>query len=116
MLPGKKYKPEDLLRLAKKRMWLLLVPFAIVSAGTAAVARKLPDYYQSSTMILVEPQRVPESYVKATVTTRIEDRLGAIRAKIHESDAARAAHRGVQPVSGRAPEGHHAGRRRDDDA
>ena len=75
MLPGKKYKPEDLLRLAKKRIWLLLVPFAIVSASTAAVARKLPDYWKASTMILVEPQRVPESYVKATVTTRIEDRL-----------------------------------------
>ena len=49
MLPGKKYKPEDLLQLARKRMWLLLVPFAIVSAGTAAVARKLPDFYRSTT-------------------------------------------------------------------
>ena len=33
-------------------------------------------------MILVVPQRVPESYVKSAVTENIEDRLGAIREQI----------------------------------
>ncbi len=82
MLPGKVYKPEDLLQLLKRRMWLLIVPFAIVAAGTGFAARWLPDQYRSETLILVVPQRVPESYVRSTVTTRIEDRLQSITQQI----------------------------------
>jgi polysaccharide chain length determinant protein (PEP-CTERM system associated) len=82
MVPGKKYRPEDFARVLKRRVWLVLVPFAIVSAATAAIARKLPDWYRSDSLILVVPQRVPEGYVKSTVTTRIEDRLQSITQQI----------------------------------
>ena len=82
MLPGKTYTPEDVLRIGRKRIWVLLLPLSIVAAGTAVWARMLPDLYLSETSILVVPQRVPESYVRSTVTTRIEDRLGAMTAQI----------------------------------
>jgi polysaccharide chain length determinant protein (PEP-CTERM system associated) len=82
MLPGKTYTPDDILAIAKKRIWYVLLPLAVVSAGTAVWARQLPDVYQSETAILVVPQRVPESYVRSTVTTRIEDRLQAIQQQI----------------------------------
>jgi protein tyrosine kinase modulator len=82
MLPGKKYTPQDIAGVARRRLWWVLVPFAIVSATTAEVARKLPDWYRSESLILVVPQRVPEGYVKSTVTTRIEDRLQAITQQI----------------------------------
>ena len=54
----------------------------MVSALTAIVARVLPDWYRSETLILVVPQRVPENYVKSTVTTKIEDRLHSISQQI----------------------------------
>ena len=82
MLPGKKYTPEDILKILRRRFWLLIVPFAVVAAGTAAVARKLPDTYMSSALVLVVPQQVPETYVRSTVTTRIEDRLQTITQQI----------------------------------
>lgn len=82
MLPGKTYTPEDILAVARKRIWLVLLPLAVVSAATAVWVRQLPDVYQSDTAILVVPQRVPESYVKSTVTTRIEDRLQSIQQQI----------------------------------
>src|SRR5687767_14595214 len=82
MLPGKKYTPEDILLILRRRYWLLLIPFAIVAAGVAVVARAMPDWYRSETLILVVPQRVPENYVKSTVTTRIEDRLHSISQQI----------------------------------
>ena len=44
--------------------------------------RTLPNLYRSDTLILVVPQRVPESYVRSTVTTRIEDRLQSITQQI----------------------------------
>jgi polysaccharide chain length determinant protein (PEP-CTERM system associated) len=82
MLPGKKYKPEDLLQILRRRFWLLLVPFAIVAAGTAVVARKLPDWYRSQALILVVPPQVPATYVTPNASARLEDRLQAINQKI----------------------------------
>jgi protein tyrosine kinase modulator len=82
VLPGKKYAPEDILRIAWRRKWLILLPFVVVSIGTATVAYMLPDKYRSDTLIMVVPQRVPESYVKSTVTTPIEDRLSTISQQI----------------------------------
>jgi polysaccharide chain length determinant protein (PEP-CTERM system associated) len=78
MLPGKTYNPEDVVRIIKNRIWVLLVPFAIISAATALIVHQLPDRYRSETVILVVPQRVPEEYVRSTVTTRIEDRLQSL--------------------------------------
>src|SRR5215203_4232794 len=82
MLPGKVYRPEDILLILRRRIWFLLVPFAFIAAATAVVSRKLPDLYRSDTLILVVPQRVPEAYVKSTVTTRIEDRLQSLSQQI----------------------------------
>jgi protein tyrosine kinase modulator len=78
MLPGKIYKPEDVLQILKQRIWVLLLPFAMIAAATAVWVHRLPDQYRSETVILVVPQRVPESYVRSTVTTRIEDRLQSL--------------------------------------
>jgi polysaccharide chain length determinant protein (PEP-CTERM system associated) len=78
MLPGKIYKPEDVLQILKARIWLLLLPFAVIAAATAVWVHHLPDQYRSETVILIVPQRVPESYVRSTVTTRIEDRLQSL--------------------------------------
>jgi polysaccharide chain length determinant protein (PEP-CTERM system associated) len=82
VLPGKKLKPEDLLAIVWRRKWWVIVPFVLVTAATVLVSRTLPDRYQSETLMLVVPQRVPESYVRATVTTRLEDRLRSIQAQI----------------------------------
>ena len=82
MLPGKQFTPAELLSVLRRRIWLLLVPFALVSAATAIWAQSLPERYRSETVILVVPQRVPESYVKSTVTARIEDRLQSITQQI----------------------------------
>jgi polysaccharide chain length determinant protein (PEP-CTERM system associated) len=54
----------------------------VVPAITFVVAHYLPNRYRSETLILVVPQRVPETYVRSTVTTRIEDRLQSISQQI----------------------------------
>ena len=82
MLPGRKYGPEDFLRIAWQRKWIILLPAVLVAAATVMYARSLPDIFRSETTILIVPQRVPESYVHATVTSRIEDRLGSLRQQI----------------------------------
>jgi polysaccharide chain length determinant protein (PEP-CTERM system associated) len=78
MLPGKSYSPEDVLRILRARVWIVLVPMAVVTAVAALLAKRMPDYYRAETSIVVVPQRVPESYVRPTVTTRIGEQLQTI--------------------------------------
>jgi polysaccharide chain length determinant protein (PEP-CTERM system associated) len=82
MLPGKKLTPEDAVQILRRRFWLMVVPMALASSGTAIVARTLPDQYRAETTILVIPQRVPENYVRPTVAGGIEDRLQTIAQQI----------------------------------
>ena len=82
MLPGRTYKPEDILSLLWKRKWMIVVPFVVCAFGALLVSRFMPNEYRSDTLIQVVPQRVPESYVQSTVTSRIEDRLNSISQQI----------------------------------
>lgn len=74
--------PEHYLRLIIHRKWLVLGTFVLVSGATAIVSSRLPNVYTSSTLILVDPQKVPESYVKATVTGDLRNRLGTLQQQI----------------------------------
>jgi polysaccharide chain length determinant protein (PEP-CTERM system associated) len=82
MLPGKTYTPEDLVRLVVRRIWLIGIPFVLGTALAFAAGKYLPNKYRSDTLIMVVPQQIPESYVKSTVTTTIEDRLATLSAQI----------------------------------
>jgi len=79
---GTQYGPHQLLEMARRRKWLIVVPFLLITLVTVLASVKLPNQYRSETLILVVPQRVPESYVKSTVTSRIEDRLQSISQQI----------------------------------
>lgn len=82
MIPGKKYTPQDLLDMAWRRKWLVIIPAVVFTVGAAVYAQMQPNRYRADTLILVVPQRVPETYVRSTVTSRIEDRLQSISQQI----------------------------------
>jgi polysaccharide chain length determinant protein (PEP-CTERM system associated) len=82
VLPGKTYAPEDFVEIASRRKWAIVLPFVFISLATVVIAHYLPNRYRSETLILVVPQQVPESYVRSTVTSRIEDRLQSISQQI----------------------------------
>ena len=74
--------PEHCLRLIFHRKWLILSVFGLVSVVTAVIAARLPNVYSSETLILVDPQKVPDNYVKATVSGDIRNRLGTLKQQI----------------------------------
>lgn len=82
MLPSTRLTVADLVTILQRRAGVVVVTTALVAAATSAGALLLPNRYRSETLILVVPQRVPESYVKATVTAKIEDRLHSITQEI----------------------------------
>ena len=82
MIVGKQFGPEQILAIVRRRWWVVLLPCVVVAGAAALVSAKLPNRFRSETLILVVPQRVPETYVKSTVTSRIEDRLQSISQQI----------------------------------
>jgi polysaccharide chain length determinant protein (PEP-CTERM system associated) len=82
MLPGKKYTPEDFVKIAWRRKWLIVIPTLVVASGTFVWSQSLPNQYRSEARILIVPQRVPENYVQPTVTTELNERLQAISQEI----------------------------------
>src|SRR5262249_32286098 len=74
--------PEHLIRLLFHRKWLILGIFAVVSVATVAVTSRMKNEYSSETVIMVDPQKVPDNYVKATVRGDIRNRLGTLKQQI----------------------------------
>jgi polysaccharide chain length determinant protein (PEP-CTERM system associated) len=74
--------PDDIVRAVVRQRWIVLVPFAIGLAAAPFLARFAPERYRSETLIMVVPQRVPDSYVRPTVTQSVEERLPAITDQI----------------------------------
>ena len=82
MLPGRKYTPQNVARILRERLWLILPPMAVGIAAGVFVFRHLPKQFRSETVILVVPQRIPDEYVRVTGTNKIEDRLPSISDQI----------------------------------
>src|SRR5271157_3826020 len=69
---------QDALALANRRKYWIIFPALAVMIATAVMAWRLPNVFRSAAIILVEPQKVPDSYVKSTVTTDMSARVSTI--------------------------------------
>ena len=78
----KSFNLHEYLDILLKRKWYFIVPFFLVISGTLVYLLQAPRLYRSSTLILVSPQKIPEDYVKATVTSTVGDRLQSIAQEI----------------------------------
>lgn len=82
MLPGKRFGPTEITRILLHRGWLVVLPVALGLSAAPVLARMVAKQYRSETLIMVVPQRVPDSYVKSTVTAKMEDRLPSMSSLI----------------------------------
>jgi polysaccharide chain length determinant protein (PEP-CTERM system associated) len=73
---------EHYVQLIFHRKWIILAIFILVTVVTVVVVQALPNVYTAQTVILVDPQKVPESYVKSTVTGSVRDRLSTLSQQI----------------------------------
>ena len=82
MLPGKKYAPADTLDILRRSWGKLVVPILACTFGALVVSALLPNVYESDMLVQIIPQRVPDTYVKSTVTLKTEDRLNAVAQQV----------------------------------
>lgn len=80
--PAKSYTVEEYIEIFRRRIWHVIIPFLIVVTGTLGYLLLAPRYYKADTLILVSPQRVPEAFVQATVTSKVEERLQSIAQEV----------------------------------
>ncbi|OLC29764.1 MAG: hypothetical protein AUH66_00045 [Acidobacteria bacterium 13_1_40CM_4_57_6] len=73
---------REYLDLARRRkLWIILLTLGI-SVCIAVVALRLPSIYRAETVILVDPQKVPDSVVPTSVSGTVADRLTTIRQEV----------------------------------
>jgi polysaccharide chain length determinant protein (PEP-CTERM system associated) len=80
--PGKPFNIHDYLEIFLRRVFYFVIPLVLIFAGSVAYVFLVPKEYLATTLILVTPQKVPEEFVRPTVTARIEDRLQSIGQEI----------------------------------
>ncbi|NIM96526.1 MAG: protein GumC, partial [candidate division Zixibacteria bacterium] len=66
----------------RRRKWWIVVPFLVSLVISYGVYHRLPKIYKATTLILVQPQEVPEDYIKPTVTSLVSDRLSTLSQQI----------------------------------
>lgn len=74
--------PAKLWEIISRRRWYLFSAMVIALATGSYLAITLPKIYSARTVILVEPQRVPQNYVKSIVSDDINSRINTISQQI----------------------------------
>ena len=77
---------HEIVKSVVRRPWWLVVPLVLCLAAGYAVFRTMTPVYRASTLVMVEKQKVPADYVKATVTTDMDERLKTIEQQITNRD------------------------------
>ena len=70
------------LTLVSRRRWFIIIPFCLAMIVGIVLTVKLPKIYEASTLILVQPQRVPEKIVTPVVGTDLYSRINTLSQQI----------------------------------
>src|SRR5215471_12238534 len=70
--------------------WWILFSTVMLTLGSIVVIALLPDYYQATTTILVDPQKVSERYVSSTVISNPTERLNTLSFEVLSATRLRA--------------------------
>lgn len=70
------------LNIIWRSKWVVIIPAVLFTIVSALLAWKMPSYYKSETLILVEKQQIPETYVTPTDRTPFSQRLSTISQQI----------------------------------
>lgn len=75
-------KPDQILEIIIRRRWFIIIPLCITLTLGLVTTFIIDKTYEASTLILVQPQRVPTNYIKSVVTTSINQRISTISQQI----------------------------------
>ena len=68
--------------MAARRKWWIVIPFLLTLLAGLTYVLVAPKIYEAQTLILVQPQRVPEDFVRSIVPDTVEGRLRTITQQV----------------------------------
>ena len=71
-------KPSEYLNILRRRKWLIILPTIAIATAVAWVVIKLPDVYQSTTLVVVKPSTLPTSVVPSNAEDNLTRQLASI--------------------------------------
>ena len=71
-------RPSEYLKILRRRKWLIILPIIAITTAVAYVVYRLPDVYQSTTLIVVRPSNLPNSVIPAGNEDRMTRQLASI--------------------------------------
>jgi polysaccharide chain length determinant protein (PEP-CTERM system associated) len=82
MLGDREFNLHDYLAIARRRVWWLVLPTVIGPLLGFLVSLIIPNRYTSQTTVLVDQQKVPDTFVKPVVTEDLNGRLATMQEQI----------------------------------
>jgi polysaccharide chain length determinant protein (PEP-CTERM system associated) len=82
MLGHRELTMQDYTGILKRRFWLILISAILFLGVGIGLTYIIPPQYVSTTLVLIERQKVPENYVQPVVTEDLGSRLASMREKI----------------------------------
>jgi protein tyrosine kinase modulator len=73
---------QDYIALVRRHLWLILVPAILMPIATYLVSLEIPNRYTSRALVLVDQQKVPQSFVKNVVGEELAGRLATMQQQI----------------------------------
>src|SRR5665213_3842777 len=75
MLGHRSLNVEDYLTILKRRWWIVVIPAVIVPILAVGATYFVTPQYISSTLVLIDQQKVPDAFVKPVVTEALDTRI-----------------------------------------
>lgn len=71
-------KPSEYLKILRRRKWLVILPVIAITTAVVWVVMRLPNIYESTTLIVVRPSNLPQGMVPQLSEDSITRQLTAI--------------------------------------
>src|SRR5215204_7337531 len=71
-------KPSEYLNILRRRKWLIILPAIAITVAVAWVVYRLPDVYESTTLIVVRPSTLPKTVVPSVTEDNLTRQLTSI--------------------------------------
>ena len=71
-------KPGEYMKILRRRKWLVILPAIAIATAVTWVVYRLPDVYQSTTLIVVKPSTLPKSVVQSNTEDNLTRQLTSI--------------------------------------
>src|SRR5436305_437786 len=77
-VPFRQRTPGEYLSIIWKRKWVIILPAIAIAAAVTLVVMRLPNVYESSTLIVVKPSMIPDAVVPAMSEDMLTRQLTSI--------------------------------------